>query len=118
MATNYQRGYAFEMRVKETMEKFGLKTFRMAGSHSEADLIGISEFGVSYLVQCKRNGQISVEEWNQLRKTALSVKGIPILAYIPESGRGVELRVIVADAEKGERNRIALKTRAIEPLQK
>jgi Holliday junction resolvase len=56
---NYQKGRAFEYKIKKKYEDKGYLVFRSAGSHSVADLIAIAprRFGIlewkPILIQCK-----------------------------------------------------------------
>lgn len=56
---NYNRGRAFEYRVKKYLEDRGWTVFRTAGSHSKADLVCIKNsvvepyYNQAHLVQCK-----------------------------------------------------------------
>ena len=64
MATNYQRGAAFELRVKRRLEEQGWTVWRTPGSKSPADLIAVKPSRCDWpddelilprlrLVQCK-----------------------------------------------------------------
>lgn len=53
---NYRSGRYFEYRVKKYFDDKGYLTFRMAGSHSCADIIAISNAGIPHLIQCKTSG--------------------------------------------------------------
>ena len=53
MATNYQRGAAFERQVKKELEAMGLLVVRSAGSKGPVDLIAVNEAGGVLLIQCK-----------------------------------------------------------------
>jgi Holliday junction resolvase len=66
---NYNNGRAFEYRVRDHFKKEGYEVFRMAGSHSQADLICIaatSPDGVTVpevkLVQCKGKRQLMTKQ--------------------------------------------------------
>lgn len=118
MTTNYKRGYAFEIRVKKVLEGIGLRVYRSGGSHSEADLIAISRLGVVYIVQCKRHGLISVEEWNELFDVAHDYRAVPLLAFIPTGKtQGIEFRFLTGKAEKNERDRMEKKSRKMDVWQ-
>jgi len=57
--SNYNKGRAFEYRVKHYYERAGFFCARTAGSHSPADLIAWREVPTSHgvdvvLIQCKR----------------------------------------------------------------
>lgn len=50
--TNYARGATYERKAKATLESQGYSVMRSAGSHSPADLVGLSPHSVK-LVQVK-----------------------------------------------------------------
>lgn len=56
MATNYERGRAFEYKRRDfyLKEKAFLMVLRTAGSHGPYDLVGIGPSGGVHLIQCKR----------------------------------------------------------------
>jgi len=61
MVTNYQRGRAFEYRVKKYFEDLGYFMGRSAGSKFP-DLFGFNGHGDTILVECKTNRYITKEE--------------------------------------------------------
>ena len=81
---NYERGRAFEYRVKRKLERDGFFVVRSAGSHFP-DLLAVKE-GVPYAVECKRDaGRVTRMELERL--AALRKHGIiPLVAY-PRGGR-------------------------------
>jgi hypothetical protein len=69
---NYNNGRAFEYRVRDHFKAQGYEVFRMAGSHSPADLICLK--GVPYfpytrtdvkLVQCKGKKELMTKQQKQ-----------------------------------------------------
>lgn len=85
--TNYARGADFERRVGKALTAEGFEVFRSAGSHGKADLCAVKP-GQVLLVQCKRNGQIDRDEWNELvaLRLALDPRGttvVALLAFMP-----------------------------------
>ncbi len=73
---NYNRGRAFEYKIKKEFEKKGCLVFRTAGSHSVADLIAIpplrnvKEWN-PILIQCKATiSQNYKKEVRELEKVA------------------------------------------------
>jgi len=96
LATNYERGRAFEYRVRDHFMKVQNACFvmRAAGSHTIADLIVLwpyhyvlgSQVG---LVQCKRDGRLSAEERELLISLAKETDSVAILAKAGPGGRGV-----------------------------
>jgi len=80
---NYERGRAFEYRVKRKLERDGFFVVRSAGSHFP-DLLAVKD-GVPYAVECKRGASVTRMELERL--AALRKHGIiPLVAY-PRDGR-------------------------------
>lgn len=109
MATNYQRGRAFEYRARDKALKLGAEyVMRAASSKGAADLIVLwpkrmqepitdewsvwveRTFGKTWVVQCKRDGRLPKAEREQLIEIAERTGAVPVLARVPKSGRGVE----------------------------
>lgn len=86
----YRRGAAFELRVRDKLAASGYVALRSPGSKTPVDVAGIRTDGVLF-VQCKRNGKLPPRDWNALVALAAEVNATPILAAIPDSGRGVAL---------------------------
>lgn len=49
----YKKGYALENKLVNYLKDCGWFAVRSAGSHSCADVIGITPNGITYLFQCK-----------------------------------------------------------------
>lgn len=86
MATNYTRGAAFERKVAKDLEGHGYVTVRSAGSHSPADVIAM-RYGTIAAVQCKLNGRLDPDEWNELWEFCVSAGATPIMASPLKDGR-------------------------------
>jgi len=86
LATNYQRGAAFERKVAKDLEGYGYVTVRSAGSHSPADVIAM-HYGYIACVQCKADGRLDPDEWNELWEFAQSAGGTPVMAEPCKDGR-------------------------------
>lgn len=101
MATNYQRGRAFEYRARNKLLAMGaVYVMRAAQSKGAADLIALwpkDEFvyyGIGgrapWLVQCKRGtGRISPAEREILKNIAREAGAVPVQALPGPNGRGV-----------------------------
>ena len=103
MATNYRRGADFERKVMRDLEAHGYCVVRSAGSHSPADLIALRRAAIgasadgAYIatcpevvaVQCKRNGRLDPEEWNEFWEWCLKACAKPILASRGANGRAI-----------------------------
>lgn len=96
MATNYERGRAFEYRTRDALMAGGaVYVMRAAGSHTIADLAAFFEAGPGlhertiWLVQCKRDGRLSAEDKEVLVSLCYEVGAKPYLAKAGPGGRGV-----------------------------
>lgn len=66
MATNYERGRAYEYKSQRALEAAGYETARTAGSHGPWDVAGFSAGGV-VLVQVKFNCKPTPAEIEQFQ---------------------------------------------------
>lgn len=84
---NYRRGRRFEYEVKQYIEDRGWKAYRTAGSHGEADIIGIKD-NVTLLIQCKYNIKPTKQEKEKLFNLDSDTGGnvIVTVAYKKERG--------------------------------
>ena len=101
--TNYERGRAFEYRVRDKLLKDGaVYVMRAAGSHTKADLAAFWDIPEPYrsrgwgehrpkpwLVQCKRDGRLPAAEREELVSIARQTGTVPVLAKAGPKGRGV-----------------------------
>jgi Holliday junction resolvase len=76
---NYQRGRAFEYRVKRYLEAEGYFVVRAAGSKGCADLVAIRKGYAPELVQCKL-GRFTHRELRKLVKAATACGALPVVA--------------------------------------
>lgn len=67
----YNRGSAFERRVKRELEDVGYYVMKSGGSKGPADIIAIDTTGTAFLIQCKKDGKLSKKEWEDLVKLGL-----------------------------------------------
>lgn len=104
MATNYTRGAAFERKVAKDLEGYGYVTVRSAGSHSPADVIAM-HYGIIVAVQCKLNGRLDPNEWNELWDFCLLAGAKPIVAAPQTDGRktGIIYRRLTSRKDGGGR---------------
>ena len=63
---NYNRGSAFERRIKRELEDAGHYVTKSGGSKGPADLAVVDRDGRPYLIQCKKDGALSKAEWEEL----------------------------------------------------
>ncbi len=109
MATPYQRGTAFEHRVKAELEKAGYLVMRSPGSKSPSDLVAIPPVsgpgswvldGRPLLVQCKLRGVISRAERKALRELAAKYMATSILAYALQQRGMVHFKVLLDNEDR------------------
>lgn len=91
MATNYSRGADFERRVARDLERYGMVTVRSAGSHSPTDIVALHKGEVT-CVQCKRDGRLDPDEWNEFWEWCEVAGATPIVAAKAPSRSGIIYR--------------------------
>lgn len=95
VATNYERGRAFEYRARDKALKRGaVYVMRAASSKGAADLIVLwRDLGERiphvWVVQCKRDGRLPLNEMEELLRIAEETGATPVLAQAGPNGRGV-----------------------------
>jgi Holliday junction resolvase len=98
IATNYERGRAFEYRTRDALTKKGaVYVMRAAGSHTKADLVAFFETAPghfwkpepAWLVQCKRDGRLPEADRTELVDIARRTGAKAYLAAAGKNGRGV-----------------------------
>lgn len=105
MTTNYNRGRAFEYKVRDHFKELGYPyVMRAAGSHTVADLLVLCDAphpqdfnpGLSraYLVQCKRDGKISQAERQKLLDVAHATGAFAVVASQGKRGHPPDFEFI------------------------
>lgn len=100
MATNYERGRAFEYRVRDALNLRGaVAVVRSAGSKTKIDLVALfpildtplyeGDMEV-WIVQCKRDGKLPAAERDELLRIAELTGVVPYHAHTKANGKGVE----------------------------
>lgn len=108
MATNYERGRAFEYRVRDKAYAMGaVAVVRSAGSKTKIDLLilwpaleSYTEWppvGEVWMVQCKRDGKLPADEREALLKLAETTGHSAYHASTGPNGRGVEFAPITME---------------------
>jgi len=98
VSTPYQRGAAFELRVKAELEDRGWLVTRSPGSRSPFDLMAVPP--VAYrldnvaLVQCKLRGVISRADAAALGRVAETFGCEPVLAYTMQARGAVHYKYL------------------------
>ena len=85
--TPYKLGRSLEYGVAAAFRKAGYWTIRAAQSRGEADIVAIRH-GEVVLIQCKRGGSISSEEWNTLYLLSIKLDAVAVVAD-RKTGRGI-----------------------------
>ncbi len=82
MATNYQRGQAFEYRVRDLFRKHDYYVIKSAGSKGKADLVALKAGRPAVLIQCKAGaiGSRERQEAAELHALAESLECTALLA--------------------------------------
>lgn len=94
--TPYKLGRSLEYAVASAFRKAGFWTIRAAQSRGEADIVAIRKGEVT-LIQCKRGGSISSDEWNSLHLLALSLGANAVVAD-RRTGRGINYMLLTGFA--------------------
>jgi Holliday junction resolvase len=86
MASGYRNGADLERAVKHDLEDNGyLLVIKSGGSKGKVDVIALKR-GETVIVQCKRAGTISPADRTALRRLALDLGAIPLLARWHKEG--------------------------------
>ena len=101
-SSQYALGRSFEYSVRDCFKNKGYYVMRSAQSKGIADLIALRD-GDAIMIQCKRGGAISGEEWNAVYNEASRVGAIPIVAERP-TGRGVRLYRLESEKKDNKRS--------------
>jgi Holliday junction resolvase len=65
---NYNRGSAFERRIKRELEDAGYYVTKSGGSKGPVDLSVVDRSGHPYFLQCRKDGRLSKEDFAKLDK--------------------------------------------------
>lgn len=79
---SYAKGARVERRALSALLDAGWWGCRIAGSHTEADVVACRR-GVTLLVQAKADGRLDPIEWNALYTAAELSGAVPILVEAP-----------------------------------
>jgi Holliday junction resolvase len=104
MGTTYQRGYNFEHRVKNDLERRGFMVFR-SGASKNMDLIGVKRNDekkgcIVAFVECKYNtSKANQETLTILSDKAKSVGAVPVYAHA-DARKGIEYYYVFSEGTK------------------
>ena len=73
----YRKGYYYERKVKQILEKDGYLVWRSPGSKSPIDIIAIDNKGSVRLIQVKSHKNIKKEEIETLKELAKKYENVP-----------------------------------------
>lgn len=99
---NYRNGADFERQCKEDMEANGYAVLRSAGSHSPADLVAMCKGRATLGIQCKRNGRLDPDEWNEFVDWCALAGIAPVLAEKVRGGIRYHLITGKKNGSKGK----------------
>ena len=85
----YNRGSAFERRIKRELEDADHYVVRSAGSRGAVDLMAVDCVGRPYFVQCKKDGRITKAEWSKLFEVGKSHNTTTLLVSKPKRNEPV-----------------------------
>ena len=101
MATNYERGRAFEYRVRDWCKENGaVAVIRAAGSHGPADVVAFWRHDRPWFIQAKRDGKLPVAERELMLQILRQIDVKMYLAQPGPNGRGVQFTNIMAIQEE------------------
>lgn len=90
--TKYSKGARFENEVKDILTEDDWLAVRAAGSHGIVDILA-DKHGEVWMIQCRTNGNLSLNERQELISLAKKHKAVPILAY--KSSKGVVFQEVL-----------------------
>lgn len=90
----YNRGSAFERRIKRELEDAGYYVTKSGGSKGPVDLSVVDCNGHPYFIQCKKDGRISKANWNKLRELGQNFKTTTLLISKPKRNEPVRFEYI------------------------
>jgi hypothetical protein len=92
--TQYSRGADFERKVKKDLIAHGAMVDRTAGSRGTHDLVAIWPGPEVVLIQCKRDGRMSIEDRRAFVLEGLTYDCTTVLAY---SDKGIQYSELSGD---------------------
>ena len=93
-AGRYAAGRRFEWACRAALEAAGWTVWRVAGSRTPVDLVGLRAGVAPVLVQCRRSGRLAPPERRALVDLAQRIGGLPVVAT-PDPPQGIAWAVIV-----------------------
>lgn len=91
--SRYARARDFEYAVRDDMRKRNYLVVRSAGSKTPVDIYAF-DIGTKVFIQCKTNGVLKPDEWNEFYRYCKSVEALPILAKRNARGRGIVYKLL------------------------
>ena len=90
----YNRGSAFERRIKRELEDAGYYVTKSGGSKGPVDLSVVDRKGRPYIIQCKKDGRIAKDDWNKLRELGENFNTTTLLVSKPKRNEPVRFEYI------------------------
>ena len=90
----YNRGSAFERRIKRELEDEGCHVIKSGGSKGAVDLSATSPLGFQIWIQCKKDGKLSKAEYNKLLELGEKYDTTTIHVCKPKRNEPVKYEVI------------------------
>lgn len=86
---HYNRGSAFERRIKRELEDAGYYVTKSGGSKGLVDLSVVDGSGHPYFLQCKKDGRVSKEDYLKLDKLGRDFSTPVVLVSKPKRNEPV-----------------------------
>ena len=91
---SYNRGSAFERRIKRELENVGYYVTKSGGSKGPVDLSVVDRNGRPYFIQCKKDGRLSKLDWNKLLELGQSFNTTTLHISKPKRNEPVRFEYI------------------------
>lgn len=91
---HYNRGSAFERRIKRELEDAGYYVTKSGGSKGPVDLSVVDRSGYPYFLQCRKDGRMSKEDFAKLDKLGKTFNIPVILVCKPKRNEPVKFEDI------------------------
>lgn len=90
----YNRGSAFERRIKRELEDVGYYVVKSGGSKGAVDLAATSPLGGQIWIQCKKDGRLSKADFEELLKLGKDYNTTTLHVCKPKRNEPIKFDVI------------------------
>ena len=90
----YNRGSAFERRIKRELESVGYYVIKSGGSKGAVDLSATSPRGTQLWLQCKKDGKLSKAEWEKLSELGAIHNTTTVHVCKPKRNEPIKFEII------------------------